>query len=105
MDLIVSGGMNIYPAEVEAAIAELPGVAEVAVVGAPHERWGQTVAAVVVTATGARLTEAEVIEHCRTRLASYKKPTVVRFADTLPKTAGLKIKRQAIRASLFPDGS
>jgi fatty-acyl-CoA synthase len=101
VDMIVSGGMNIYPAEVEGVIATLEGVEEVAVVAAPHERYGQTVAAAVVVARGARLTEADVIEHCRRHLASYKKPTVVRFVDELPKTVSMKLKRQAIRAALF----
>jgi acyl-CoA synthetase (AMP-forming)/AMP-acid ligase II len=101
VDMIVSGGMNVYPAEVEAVISTLPGVAEVAVVAAPHERYGQTVAAAVVLDPGVRLTDGDVIEHCRRHLASYKKPTVVRFVDELPKTVSMKLKRQAIRAALF----
>jgi acyl-CoA synthetase (AMP-forming)/AMP-acid ligase II len=100
-DLIVSGGMNVYPAEVEAVISKLPAVAEVAVVGAPHKTYGRTVAAVIVLKPGQRLTESQVVEHCRGELASYKKPTIVRFVDELPKTAGLKVKRQAIRAEMF----
>jgi fatty-acyl-CoA synthase len=102
VDMIVSGGMNVYPAEVEAVIARLPGVSEVAVVGAPHARYGQTVAAAVVLEPGVRLTEADVIEHSRRHLASYKKPTIVRFVDELPKTVSMKLRRQAIRAALFP---
>jgi acyl-CoA synthetase (AMP-forming)/AMP-acid ligase II len=101
VDLIVSGGMNIYPTEVEAAIAEMPEVADVAVVAAPHERFGQTVAAVIVRTPGAQLTEEDVVAHARTRLASYKKPTVVRFVDELPRTVSLKVRRQEIRARLF----
>jgi acyl-CoA synthetase (AMP-forming)/AMP-acid ligase II len=101
VDLIVSGGMNVYPAEVEAMIAQMPEVADVAVVGAAHPRFGQTVAAVVVVATGASLTEEQVIDFCRSRMASYKKPTVVKFLAELPRTVSLKVKRQAIRASLF----
>lgn len=102
-DLIVSGGMNIYPAEIEGVIATLDEVAEVAIVGAPHERWGQTVAAAVVLAPGAEVDEAAVIEHCRAHLASYKKPTIVRFVAELPKTVSMKVKRQEIRRELFGD--
>lgn len=97
-DLIVSGGMNVYPSEVEQCIAELDGVREVAVVGLSHERWGQTVAAAVVARAG--VTEESVIEHCRARLASFKKPTRVVFVDELPRTAGLKVARAALRAQL-----
>jgi fatty-acyl-CoA synthase len=96
-DLIVSGGMNVYPSEVEHCIAELAGVAEVAVIGVPHERWGQTVCAVVVRTPGAALTEAEVVAHCKRRIAGFKKPTAVLFADALPRTAGLKIARAELR--------
>jgi acyl-CoA synthetase (AMP-forming)/AMP-acid ligase II len=95
-DLIVSGGANVYPREVEDAIASMPGVLEVAVVGVPHERWGQAVVAAVVTRDPA-VTESAVIEHCRRRLAGYKKPTAVVFVDALPKTAGLKVSRAAVR--------
>jgi fatty-acyl-CoA synthase len=101
VDLIVSGGMNIYPSEVEAALAEMPGVADVSVVAAPHERYGQTVAAVIVRAPGAILSEEDVITFARTRLASYKKPTVVHFVDDLPRTVSLKVKRNEIRKQLF----
>jgi fatty-acyl-CoA synthase len=96
--------MNVYPSEVEQCIAGMPGVAEVAVVGMPHDRWGQTVVAVVVAA--ADLTEADVVGHCRERLASFKKPSRVVFVDALPRTAGLKVARAALRAQLAAgDGS
>jgi acyl-CoA synthetase (AMP-forming)/AMP-acid ligase II len=96
-DLIVSGGMNVYPSEVEEVIDQLAGVVEVSVVGLPHDRWGQTVTAVVVAAPDSGLTADAVIEHCRRLLASYKKPTSVVFIDELPKTASLKISRAAVR--------
>lgn len=100
-DLIVSGGMNVYPAEVEAVIAEVPGVAEVAVVGTPHPRWGQTVVAVVVPEPG-RSVDLELIrERCRERLAGYKKPTEILLVDTLPRTVSLKVSRAAVRASVL----
>ncbi|MEI8056549.1 MAG: AMP-binding protein [Actinomycetes bacterium] len=99
-DLIVSGGANVYPSEVEECIAAIPGVRDVAVVGLPHERWGQTVVAVVVrdgSAAGIELTSEVIIERCRTQLASYKKPTQVTFVDSLPRTASLKISRASVR--------
>lgn len=96
-DLIVSGGANVYPREVEDCIARLPGVREVAVVGAPHERWGQTVVAVVVADGASGLTDAAVTDHCRRHLAGYKKPTRVLFADALPRTPTRKVSRAAVR--------
>ena len=95
-DMIVSGGMNVYPAEVESALANLPGLSELAVFGVPDERWGETVVAVAVVDDPA-LDEAAIIRAARERMASYKKPTRVRFADTLPRTASLKIDKPALR--------
>ena len=94
--MIVSGGMNVYPAEVEAALAGLPGLAEIAVIGALHERWGETVVAIAV-ARDADLDEAAVIAVARERLASYKKPTRVVFVPALPRTASLKIDKPELR--------
>jgi acyl-CoA synthetase (AMP-forming)/AMP-acid ligase II len=94
-DLIVSGGMNVYPSEVERVIMRLPKVRECVVVGAPHERWGQTVVAVVVGSPG--VTEEEVIAACRSDLASYKKPTRVLFVDDVPRTVSLKVRRAEVR--------
>jgi fatty-acyl-CoA synthase len=104
-DLIVSGGMNVYPSEVEQCIAAMPGVAEVAVVGLPHERWGQTVVAAVVAAD--TVTEADVVAHCREGLASFKKPSRVVFVDALPRTAGMKVARAVLREQLdrVPQGA
>lgn len=96
-DMIVSGGMNVYPAEVEAAMAGLPGLAELAVFGVPDERWGETVVAFAVVSDPG-LDEAALIDAARARIASYKKPTRVRFVDTLPRTASLKIDKPALRA-------
>jgi fatty-acyl-CoA synthase len=95
-DMIVSGGMNVFPAEVEAALADLPGLAEIAVFGVPDERWGETVVAVVV-AGASGLDAAALIEGSRQRIASYKKPTQVRFVDSLPRTASLKVDKPALR--------
>jgi acyl-CoA synthetase (AMP-forming)/AMP-acid ligase II len=97
-DLIVSGGANVYPSEVEDCISQLPAVAAVAVVGADHPRWGQAVVAVVVPKPGAApLTAEEVVEHCRTHLAGYKKPTRVLFVEELPLTPSQKVSRASVR--------
>jgi fatty-acyl-CoA synthase len=95
-DMIVSGGMNVFPAEVEAAMSGVPGLAEIAVFGVPHERWGETVVAVAVASDPA-MDEAAVIAATRGRIASYKKPTQVRFVEQLPRTASLKIDKPALR--------
>ena len=94
-DMIVSGGENIYPAEVERVLREHPAVADVAVVGVPHPRWGETPVAFVVGAC----TEHELIEHCRRHLASYKKPTAVHFVTELPRNAAGKVLKRELRAA------
>jgi acyl-CoA synthetase (AMP-forming)/AMP-acid ligase II len=104
-DLIISGGMNVYPAEVEAALAALPGVAECAVLGLPDERWGEAVTAVIVRAPGAELTEDQIITHVRTRIASYKRPQRVHFAAALPRNASMKVRKDQLRDQLAREGS
>ncbi len=99
-DLIISGGENVYPAEVEAALLAHPAVAEAAVLGLPDARWGQVPAAALALRPGARLTEAEAIEFCRARLAGYKAPRVVRFVAALPRNAAGKVLRGEL-VSLF----
>lgn len=96
-DLIVSGGENVFPAEVENVLAEHPDISEVAVVGAPHPRWGETVRAVVVARAGCAPAPAEVITFCRTRLAHYKCPTQVEIVAALPKSASGKILRRELK--------
>lgn len=96
-DVIVSGGMNIYPAEVEMALATLPGVVECAVFAVADDRWGETVAAAVVAGTGSGLDQAAVVAHVRSRLASYKKPTHVFFVDALPRNASMKVQKRVLR--------
>jgi acyl-CoA synthetase (AMP-forming)/AMP-acid ligase II len=96
-DMIISGGMNVYPAEIEGALATLDGVAEAAVFGVPHERWGETPAVAVVRCPGSALTEDDVIRHVEERLASYKRPSFVRFLDELPRNASLKIQKHQLR--------
>jgi long-chain acyl-CoA synthetase len=96
-DMIVSGGENIYPAEVENALMSHPSVADAAVIGVPSERWGETVKAIVVAAPGASPTAEELIEHCRDRVARYKCPTSVDFADALPRNPSGKILKRELR--------
>jgi len=96
-DMIISGGENVYPAEVERALLDHPAVAEVAVVGVPHPKWVETPYAFVVLAEGASVTEEQLIEHCRSRLASYKKPSGVAFVKELPRNAAGKILKRTLR--------
>jgi acyl-CoA synthetase (AMP-forming)/AMP-acid ligase II len=97
-DVIISGGENVSSIEVEDTIFSHPAVAEVAVIGAPDEKWGETVVALVVVASDASVTEAEIIEHCRDRLAHYKCPTRVEFRDVLARTATGKLQKFKLRA-------
>jgi acyl-CoA synthetase (AMP-forming)/AMP-acid ligase II len=96
-DMIISGGENVYPAEVENAVADHPAVAAVAVIGVPHERWGETVKAVVVPVAGADVSAEDLIAFARTRLARYKCPTSVEFVDELPRTPTGKVLKKALR--------
>jgi len=83
--IVKSAAENIYPAEVEGCLAQHAAVREAAIIGVPDKRWTQRVLAVVVLNPGAEVTEAELVDHCRARIASYKKPSVVEFADELPR--------------------
>jgi long-chain acyl-CoA synthetase len=96
-DMIVSGGENVYPTEVENVLMTHPGVGDVAVIGVPDEHWGEAVKAIVVPATGTALAEAELIAFARERLAGYKLPKSVSFAETLPRTASGKLLKRALR--------
>jgi acyl-CoA synthetase (AMP-forming)/AMP-acid ligase II len=96
-DMIVSGGENVYPAEVENAILGCPGVADAAVVGVPDERWGEAVKAVVVKAAGADPNPADIIAWARERIAGYKAPKSVDFIDALPRNPSGKVLRRELR--------
>ncbi len=97
-DMICSGGENIYSREVEEALAAHPAVAEVAVIGVPDEKWGESVKAFVALKPEARASEADLIEHCRSLIASYKKPRSVEFMKALPRTNSTnKIDKKALR--------
>jgi acyl-CoA synthetase (AMP-forming)/AMP-acid ligase II len=96
-DLVISGGFNVYPAEVERVIAATPGVAEVAVIGVPHARWGEAVVAIVEREPDATVNAEDILETCRSHLAGYKKPSVIRFAPELPKMSTGKLDKRRIR--------
>ena len=96
-DMIVSGGENIYPTEIENVLYDHPAVAAVAVIGMPHERWGETPKAFVVARAGTALTEAELIAFARARLAHYKCPSAVAFVAALPQNASGKILKKDMR--------
>ena len=102
-DMIVSGGENVYPAEVESTMTGHPDVAEVAVVGVPSDEWGESPYAVVVLKPGAQLTEAALIGWTRERLAHFKCPVGVSFVSSLARTASGKLQKAAIRDSLKQD--
>ena len=100
-DMIVSGAENIYPAEIENALASHPAVAESAVIGVPSERWGETPKALVVLRAATSATGAELIEHCRGRLARYKCPTSVDFVEDLPRNPSGKVLKHVLRAAFW----
>jgi fatty-acyl-CoA synthase/long-chain acyl-CoA synthetase len=97
-DMIISGGMNVYPAEIEAALEAHPDVLEAAVFGVPSEEWGESVHAVVVVRDGASMSDDQVVDHARVHLASYKIPRSVSWSDELPKTGSGKILKRELRA-------
>ncbi len=97
-NLIISGGENVSPAEVEEVLREHPGVAEVAVIGTPHPKWGEQVTAVVVRRPGARVTDQDLLSFAATRLAGFKKPRRIEFVERLPRNATNKVDLGALRA-------
>jgi acyl-CoA synthetase (AMP-forming)/AMP-acid ligase II len=97
-DMVVSGGENIYPAEVESALFGFEGVADVAVIGVPDEKWGEAVKAIVVKKPGATFTADDLIAYARTRIAGYKVPKSVDFAEALPRNPSGKILKRELRA-------
>ena len=101
-DMIIRGGENIYPAEIESQLLELPAVKEIAVLGLPHERWGEEVAAVVHLHPGQALDEVELLDFARSKLAAYKVPGRVFFSERpLPRNATNKILKRDLKASLL----
>jgi long-chain acyl-CoA synthetase len=99
-DLLISGGSNIYPREVEEVLLTAPGVAEVAVVGGPDPEWGEVVVAFVVAQSGHSVSEAALDAHCLERIARFKRPKVYHFVDALPKNNYGKVLKTELRARL-----
>lgn len=96
-DMLISGGENVYPAEIERVLSSLPGILDAAVVGVPSRRWGESPFAVVVRALGSEIDEETVLTHCREQLARFKVPTGVAFVVELPRNATGKVRRGELR--------
>jgi bile acid-coenzyme A ligase len=100
VDLILSGGANVYPAEVESALTDHPDIADVVVIGLPDPEWGQRVHAIIApTAADAPPSEHDVIAYAKQRLAAYKVPKSVEIVPEIPRTAATKVSRSALRAA------
>lgn len=99
-DLIISGGENIYPAEIESILTTLPGIKEAGVIGISHNKWGQVPVAFVVKEKNACLSEEWILEQCQGKLAKYKIPTMVYFIEELPRNASGKILRRDLRKTI-----
>ena len=99
-DMYISGGENVYPAEVESVLCEHEAVVDAAVVGVPDERWGEAGVAFVVPADGVEVTEAELLDHCLVRLAKFKVPRAVRLVDALPRSSMNKVLKSELLARL-----
>ena len=102
-DMIISGGENVYPAEVEDAVYSHPAVDDVAVVGVPDEKWGEAIKAFVVVKEGVEVTADEIIDFTRTRIAKFKCPKTIDFIDVLPRNATGKILRRELREPYWKD--
>jgi fatty-acyl-CoA synthase len=96
-DMIITGGENVYPAEVEEVILSYPKVADVAVIGMPDEKWGQTVKAVIAPKGGTSIEEKEIIDHIKSRLSGFKRPRILQFVESLPKIGSGKLDRVKIK--------
>lgn len=99
-DLIISGGYNVYPPEVELVLAEHPGVQACAVVGCPDDAWGEVVTAVIVPRPSHEVTAEHIIAHCRGFLVGYKVPRRVAFVDDLPRNSLGKVQKAALRETI-----
>ena len=102
-DVVISGGFNVYPIEVENVLTGHPAVSEAAVIGLPHEQWGEAVHAIVVARPGAETSESELTAYCSGRIASYKTPKSIEFAEALPRTTVGKIDKGQLRSSRTGD--
>jgi long-chain acyl-CoA synthetase len=96
-DMIISGGENIYPAEIEEVICRLPQISEVAVIGIPNPSWGEEVKAVVKLKENATTTEESILDYCKENLAGYKRPRSVDFVEDFPRTATGKVLKRILK--------
>ena len=101
-NMIISGGENVYPSEVESILGAHPRIKDVAVIGVPHDKWGEAVQAVVVLHAGQQASEAELLDWCRPRMAGYKRPQAIRIVEEpqMPRTATGKILHRVLRERL-----
>ena len=99
--MYISGGENVYPAEVENVLYQLPQIAEAAILGVPDERWGETGVAFISLKTDQSLEEKEIIQHCINNLAKFKVPSSVKFIDALPRNATGKVLKRNLREDLL----
>ncbi|QEC46386.1 long-chain fatty acid--CoA ligase [Baekduia soli] len=104
-DMIISGGMNIYPKEIEDVLGTHPAIAEVAVIGVPDPKWGERVCAVIRPEPGADIRDEDITALCAGRLASFKKPTVIHLVEAMPRTASGKVQKQVLRDRLATPAS
>ena len=102
-DMIISGGENVYPKEIENALYEHEAVAECAVFGVPDDKWGEVPAAYVCLKEETAITEDDLIAHCASRLAQFKRPRIVKFVDDFPKTPIGKIQKNILREPYWTD--
>jgi fatty-acyl-CoA synthase len=103
-DMIISGGMNIFPTEIEAVLRTHSSVADVSVIGLPHEKWGEQVCAVIEIIKGREVGEQEIIDYCAQRLAGFKKPSIVQFVDAMPRTPSGKPQKFVLREMFAGSG-
>jgi acyl-CoA synthetase (AMP-forming)/AMP-acid ligase II len=102
-DMVISGGVNIYPVEIDNVIMTHPKVVDCAVIGVPDDKWGESLKAIVVLKDGETSTEQEIIDYCKDRLANYKKPKTVDFAPELPRNPSGKILKRVLRERYWKD--
>jgi acyl-CoA synthetase (AMP-forming)/AMP-acid ligase II len=100
-DIIISGGLNVSPAEIEAVAVAFPGVATAAVVGVPDERWGETPVVIVVPKRGVIISPADILSHCRSHLSAYKRPSGAAVVDELPTTGIGKAAKRDLRNAIM----
>jgi len=98
-DLIISGGLNVYPKEIESELDVMPGIIESAIIGVPHSDFGEAVVAVVVGANNNRISEAEVVKQLKAKIAGYKVPKKIVFVDALPRNKMGKVQKTVLRDS------